>query len=271
MSNSNIILWSKLVFLLLVLNCCSSSKDLLLVNGLTDDKVIIIGTVEYDYSQLKSKNIRGIDLYLGSEEKAEDLKLPGKYLPKEGYKYYHFISKIGKKGNFDLYYKPRNVYSETNNLLNLMELERNNLPSPKKNVLNKYSINDCKILNIGKISVYYSGGNTMDGKISYSFSFITYYGDTTALHAFRESYPEIYEKYTNDICNSRSELEICINYVLNNISTEKAVMIKKFFDDDPDRARRAFYKLTPKNQKAIAEEIEKFSLKELDDFLNEKK
>jgi hypothetical protein len=271
MSNSNILVWCRLVILFMLLNCCSANKDLLLVNNLPDDEVIILGTFEYDYSQLTSKNIRGLDLYLNSEEKVEDFNIPRKYLPKGSYKYYRFLSKVGKKGNFDLYYKPRDVYSETNNLLNLMELERNNLPTPRKNILHSYSLNECKIVNIGKVVVYYSGGYTMDGKISYSYTFSTFYGDTTALHAFRESYPEIYQKYTNEICNSRSELEGCINYVLNNISEEKALMIKKFIEEDPDRARRTFYKLTPKNQKAVAEEIEKFSLKELDDFLNENK
>jgi hypothetical protein len=270
MINSNLIRWSKLVILLIVTYSCSVNKDIVLVNNLPDDKVIIVGTLEYDYSQLKSKNIRGVDLYLVSEEKAEDFKLPGKYLPKGSYKYFQFLSKTGKKGNFELYCKPREVYSETNNLLNLMNMERS-MYSPEKKVLEKYIFNDCKIVNLGKITVHYSGGNTMDGKISYSYTFSTLYEDTTALHAFRESFPKAYDNCKNEICTFRSELESCINYILRSISEEKALIIKKYIDENPARAKTIFHDLTAETQKAIAEKIEKFNSEELNNFLNDKK
>jgi hypothetical protein len=270
MINLKIIRWNIFVILLIGSNSCSVNKELMTVNNLPDDKVIIIGTLEFDYSQLKSKNIRGIDLYLVSEEKAEDFKLPGKYLPKGSYKYYQFLSKTGKKGSFDLYYKPREVYSETNSLLTLMDLDRS-MSSPEKKIIEKYIFKDCKIANLGKITVHYSGGNTMDGKISYSYTFSTVYGDTTALHAFRESFPKASDTYKNEICNCRSELENCINYILQHVSEDKVIMIKKCIDENPERAKTVFHDLTPENQKAIAEKIEKFTTEELNNFLNEKK
>jgi hypothetical protein len=79
------------------------------------------------------------------------------------------------------------------------------MTSPEKKIIEKYIFTDCKIVNLGKITVHYTGGNTKDGKITYSYSFSTQYEDTSALHAFRETYPKVYNSSNNDIYSFKNQ------------------------------------------------------------------
>jgi hypothetical protein len=184
---------------------CSVKKDIAsLDKELSKGKIIIIGTVEFDYSQLKSKKIKGLDLFLESEEGSKNFYLSEKYLPNESLKNYQFISKVGKKGDYQLNYQQNMSSSETESLVSLMDMDRN-MKTTKTHTLQKYELNDCKIINIGKIVVCYTGGTVIDGNISYSYSFYSLGDDTLALHAFKESYPLVFESCRNELCFFKSE------------------------------------------------------------------
>jgi hypothetical protein len=250
---------------------CSVKKDIAsLDEDLSKGKIIIIGTVEFDYSQLKSKKIKGLDLFLESEENSKNFYLSEKYAPNESLKNYQFISKVGMKGDYQLNYQQNMSSSETESLVSLMDMDRN-MKTTTKNTLQKYELNDCKIINIGKIVVCYSGGNVIDGNISYSYSFYSVGGDTLALHAFKESYPLVYESCRNDICFFKSEFEKCMDYVLGHITEDKKPIIKKFIEDHPDKQISVFKDLTNENKQKYIEQIDNYTFEQLNDFLNEKK
>jgi hypothetical protein len=191
-------------FLLL---CCSGQKKIITVNDLSEDKIIIIGLIEQDYSQLKEKKIKGIELYINSKQEFSDFTLSEKYIPDEYDKRYQFIGKIGYKGDYELCYNKIASYTpETDNLLILMDQPKS-VSSPSKKTLQKYSINDGKIINIGKVIVKYTGGSVEGGSTRYYYSFRSIGNDTTAMHAFKQSYPLIFDKYKNDVYSFDSESE----------------------------------------------------------------
>jgi len=259
-----------IVFSTVIINC-SVKKDIVsLSEELSNEKIIIVGTIEFDYSQLKNKKIKGIDLFLESEESSKNFYLSNKYFPIEKMKYYQFISKIGEKGNYELNYQPNVGSSETGSLVSLMDMERN-MKTTTKNTFQKYTLNDCKLINIGKIVVCYTGGDVNDGNISYYYSFYSSGNDTLALHAFKESYPQVYESCRNDICAFKSELEEYLDYILTNISKGKSLLIKNFIEVHPDKVKSVFKDLTFENKQKYVEQIEKYTFEQLNDFLYEKK
>lgn len=198
----NIILMTSFLFL-----CCTGQKNVITVNDLSEDKIIIIGLIEQDYAELKEKKIKGIELFMDSKEEFADFALSGKYIPDGVDKRYQFISIIGNKGEYDLCYNKRSSYTpETDNLLLLMDQQKS-VSSTSKKTLQKYSLNDGKIINIGKVVVKYTGGTVEGGSTRYYYSFQSIGHDTTALHAFKQSYPLIFDKCRNDVYFFRSESE----------------------------------------------------------------
>jgi len=269
MKNKNIVNWYFSIVIMIFFMSCAANKSVRSLNELSGDKLVIVGLVEYDYTQLDNKNINGIELLFDSEGKNMNFQLSKKYLPRERLKEYDYIKIIGDKGFYDLYYKQKKASSsETDNLLSLMDMERNT-GLASNNILQRYALNDGKIMNIGKIVVRYSGGNVESGNISYSYSFHSFGGDTLALHAFKDSYPLIYSKYKNDIYFFKSDLEKCIEFILHNISDGKSLMIKNFMDEHPDRIKYVFKDLTYETQEKFAITIEKLTFEELHEFLYE--
>jgi hypothetical protein len=257
------------IIVMIVMVNCSVKKDIVLLDEeLSKGKIIIIGTVEFDYSQLSDKKIKGIDLFLESEEVSKNFYLSEKYFPIKSFKNYQFIAKVGKKGDYQLNYQQNMSSSETENLVSLMDMDRN-MQASTKHTLQKYTLNDCKIINIGKIVVCYTGGNVIDGKISYSYSFNSFGGDTLALHAFKESYPLVYESCQNDICSFKSEFEACMDYIFGHISEDKKRVIKKFIEDHPDKLKSFFKDLTSENKQEYVEQIENYTFEQLKDVLGE--
>jgi hypothetical protein len=193
--------------IIFLFQCCSAQKKVITSDDLSEDKVLLIGLVEYDFSQLKNKKIRGIDLFIDSKQKFSDFALSGKYFPDEYDKRYQFISKIGYKGEYELCYNRNSSYTpETDHLLTLMDQQRNAASSERK-TLQRYSINDGKIINLGKVIVKYSGGTVEEGSTKYFYSFHSVDNDTTALHAFKQSYPLLFDKCKNEIYSFDSEVE----------------------------------------------------------------
>jgi hypothetical protein len=259
----------KFIIVMTLMISCSVKKGIVsLDEELSKGKIIIIGTVEFDYSQLKSKRIKGIDLFLESEEGSKNFYLSEKYFPNESLKNYQFISKVGNKGDYQLNYQQNMSSTETESLVTLMDMDRN-MKTTTKNTLQKYELNDCKIINIGKIIVCYSGGNVIDGNISYSYSFISSGIDTLALHAFKESYPLVHESCQNDICFFKSEFEECIDYILGHIPEDKKPVIKKFIEDHPEKQKSVFKDLTTGSKQKYVEQIDNYTLDQLNDFLYE--
>jgi hypothetical protein len=246
---------------------CSTQKKVLTVDDLSSDKILIIGLIEDDYTQLKHKNIKGVELIVDSKQDYSDFRLSNKYLPKAYAKKYKFICKIGNRGDYKLSYKNRPETPETDRLLTVMDHQRNE-NSDIENTLLKYSIKDGKIIDIGKLTVRYFGGNTETGSIKYSYSFHMDDNDTTAVHAFKQSYPIIYEKYKNDIYIFKNEFQKCLEYVLSHISEGKRLFIKNYIENNPDRINIVFNNLSPITQNKYIEIIEKLTFDQLDEFVN---
>jgi len=167
-------------------------------NELSDNKVVILGVVEYDYTLLENKNLKGLNIFLDSEEKHSDINLPKICLQNDRQIKQEFISLIGNYGIYRLS-KLQDVSSnESDNLLALMNAYRNK-QSTDKRAIQEYCIESGKIINIGKLVVKYQGGNVIDGKINYTYSFQTNSNDTLALCVFRETNPLLYRKYSDDV------------------------------------------------------------------------
>ena len=246
---------------------CSVNKGTITLDDLSGDKMLIIGVVEYDFSQLENKSISGIELYIESNEKTSTFKMPDDYLKDEKVKKQEFITTIGKWGNYELCFKKSTTNSpETDNLLSVLDMERSP-NSIQSNVLQKYTLNDGKIINIGKLIVKYSGGVKEDSRISYSYSFHTISYDTVAIYAFKQAYPEIYDKYKNEIYIFKTEFEASIEYVLNHLSEGKRLRIQSFIDENPDKLEHVFENLNAKTQEKYADDIEKYTFEQLEDFL----
>jgi hypothetical protein len=178
---------------------CATHKDILSIGDLSGDQVVIIGLIEFDYSHLENKIIQGIDVYIESGEKCRDIRLNRNYLPNETYKDFNFIGKIGHYGVYELHVKKSVNYTpDTDNLLTVMDMERN-ISSTQTNTLFQFKLYEGKVINIGKFIIQYKGGTIDSGKINYSYELKTVGNDTTALYAFSQAYPEIYETYKNEI------------------------------------------------------------------------
>jgi hypothetical protein len=187
------------VIILFLLPACSVQEKVITADDLSEGRLVVIGLVEYDFTHLDNKKIKGIELFFDSKQEHSDFALSEKYLPDEADKKYQFICKIGSVGEYELCCNKNTSYTpETNNLLTLMGQQRSENPADK-NTLQKYDLNGGKIINIGKIVVTYSGGTVENGSTKYSYSFQTVGNDTIALHAFKLSYPLIFEKFRNDI------------------------------------------------------------------------
>lgn len=177
---------------------CSTNKYVISDNDIRDNRVIILGVVEYDFTQMENKNIKGLDIFLDSNDKILNFKLPNNFLQNDRIIKQYFISSIVNFGNFRLCYRRNVSSSESDNLLTLMNAYRNNNTS-EKIALQEYSINAGKIVNIGKLIVKYQGGKVNSGNINYSFSFQFNNNDTLALHAFKKTYSSIYKKFSDEL------------------------------------------------------------------------
>ncbi len=247
---------------------CSGNKGITALEQLDDSSLVFTGIIEYNYTQLKNKNINGLWVFLASDEKLSPYNLPKSYLPNEKDKEYQYINFIGSRGEFDICYKPKNLYSaETDNILSVLDMERNTT-NPGKNILQQYKLHDGKIINLGRIVVTYKGGNIENSNISYTYTFQSIGSDTLALHALRMEYPEFYDKYKNQIYIFKSKLEQNIDYVLENISEGKALMIKGFIQDHPDRIDNIFNELNTSNRDSLAKIFKGYNFDDLNAYLN---
>jgi hypothetical protein len=182
----------------------STTKSVITDKDVSGNKIIILGVVEYDYSQIENKGLKGLDIFMDSKEKHSDFNLPEKSLQNNRLIKQQFISLFGDSGIYRLFYKQNVSSAESDNLLVLMDMDRNKASSEKV-AIQEYSIAGGKMVNIGKLIVTYHGGQEIDGKINYSFSFKTNSNDTSALSVFRETYSSIYKKYSNNIYMFKSE------------------------------------------------------------------
>jgi|WetSurMetagenome_2_1015567.scaffolds.fasta_scaffold53872_2 hypothetical protein len=183
---------------------CSGNKYVISDNDLSGNKVVILGVVEYDYTQLENKNLKGLTIFLESKEKHSDIKLPEIGLQNDRQIKQKFISIVGNYGIYRLSKIQDFSSNESDNLLALMNKDRNPQSSDKR-VIQEYSIESGKIINIGKFIVKYQGGQVIDGKINYTYSLHADSNDTLALCVFRETNPSLYKKYSNDVLMFNNE------------------------------------------------------------------
>ncbi len=177
---------------------CSANKYMISDIDLSGNQVVILGVVEYDYTQLENKNLKGINIYLDSKEKHSDIKLPKKSLQYDRQIKQEFICLIGNYGIYRVS-KIQDVSSdESDKLLALMNAYRNPQSSDKR-AIQEYCIESGKIINIGKLVVKYQDGKIIDGKLNYSYSFQANSNDTLALCVFKETNPSLYKKYADDV------------------------------------------------------------------------
>lgn len=237
---------------------------------LAKGEVLILGLVEYDFSELENKNISGILLYIDTKGKLSYLKFPNSSLPKNKYKQYDFISVKGKGGDYALEYKKNNKHSsETENLLSVMDMEKD--PSSRESsTLQNYKFKSGNIINLGKITIKYIGGQAEDGRIKYSYTIEHNKQDTMMLDLLKNQYPEIYTNHQDDIYDLYNEFEECIFHIVNNVSEEKSKIILQFIIDHPDKLSKVFANLTPQSQKQVTSMINEFTEEELHQFLNSK-
>ncbi|NJK85339.1 MAG: hypothetical protein HC906_04595 [Bacteroidales bacterium] len=261
------IVYPIIIFEFSILMGCSVNKRALTDTDLQTDKVIIIGLIEFDYSQLKNKEIRGIDLFIESDQEFSDFSLSKKYLPKRNLRDYKFISKLGEKGDYELLYKNYSETPETDILLTVMDIQRAENSDSKKSLL-RYTINDGKVINIGKVVVKYIGGDIDYGSIKYSYKFQLDDNDTTVLYAFRQTYPMIYEKYKNDIYVFKNEFNKCYDYILSHLSEGKRIYVLSYFESHPDRLKMVLKDLSPLTQNSYIETIELSTFEELEEHFN---
>ena len=167
-------------------------------DDLSGNNFVILGIVEYDYTQLENKNLKGLHIFIDSEEKHSDIKLPKRYLQNDRRIKQKYIGLVGNYGIYWLSVMQDVSSDESDNLLALMNAYRNQ-QSFDKRALQEYCVESGKIINIGKFVVKYQGGKVIDGKINYTYSFQTDSNDTLALGVFRKTNPSLYKKYSNDV------------------------------------------------------------------------
>jgi len=182
----------------LCLLSCSANKNMIAEDDLSGNNFVIIGIVEYDYTQLENKNLKGLHIFIDSEEKHSDIKLPKRYLQNDRRIKQKYIGLVGNYGIYWLSVMQDVSSDESDNLLALMNAYRNQ-QSFDKRALQEYCIESGKIINIGKFVVKYQGGKVIDGKINYTYSFQTDSNDTLALGVFRKTNPSLYKKYSNEV------------------------------------------------------------------------
>jgi len=167
-------------------------------NDLSGNKVVILGVIEYDFTQLENKNLKGLNIFLDSKEKHTEIKLPKISLQNDRQIKQKFICLIGNYGIYRLSEIQDISSNESDNLLALMNAYRNQQSSDERAIL-EYCIESGKIINIGKLVVKYQGGKVIDGKMNYTYSFKINSNDTLALCVFKETNPSLYKKYSNDV------------------------------------------------------------------------
>lgn len=182
----------------LCLLSCSANKNIIAEDDLSGNNFVILGIVEYDYTQLENKNLKGLHIFIDSEEKHSDIKLPKRYLQNDRRIKQKYIGLVGNYGIYWLSVMQDVSSDESDNLLALMNAYRNQ-QSFDKRALQEYCIESGKIINIGKFVVKYQGGKVIDGKINYTYSFQTDSNDTLALGVFRKTNPSLYKKYSNEV------------------------------------------------------------------------
>ena len=182
----------------LCLLSCSANKNIIAEDDLSGNNFVILGIVEYDYTQLENKNLKGLHIFIDSEEKHSDIKLPKRYLQNDRRIKQKYIGLVGNYGIYWLSVMQDVSSDESDNLLALMNAYRNQ-QSFDKRALQEYCVESGKIINIGKFVVKYQGGKVIDGKINYTYSFQTDSNDTLALGVFRKTNPSLYKKYSNDV------------------------------------------------------------------------
>jgi len=182
----------------LCLLSCSANKNMIAEDDLSGNNFVMLGIVEYDYTLLENKNLKGLHIFIDSEKKHSDIKLPKRYLQNDRRIKQKYIGLVGNYGIYWLSVMQDVSSDESDNLLALMNAYRNQ-QSFDKRALQEYCVESGKIINIGKFVVKYQGGKVIDGKINYTYSFQTDSNDTLALGVFRKTNPSLYKKYSNDV------------------------------------------------------------------------
>lgn len=251
--------------LFLIFISCASEKKIISGEDLTGDKAIILGIVEYDYSELENKNIKGIQIFINSEKEHQEFDLSKKMLPKSEYNKFDFINFIGDYGEYNLIYNFNSMTRETENLKSLMNMYSFPNVNNSKTFIEKYSIKSGKIINIGRIVVKYTDGKANDGKIVYNFSFKTIWEDTIALQAFKLEYPGIYDQYKNQVYSFKSELQNNIEFLINNLPQEKSRILLDFINKYPEKSTYVFANL---NDNTKSDYLTKLQTLSNEDFSN---
>lgn len=264
----NLLLFTLATFLI---QSCSLLHVTPTVEDISNGKVLVIGLIEHDYSELLNKKITGIDVYLGTDNFYKKFVFPNPDIENSNDKSYNFIHTIGERGNYELFYFREGFGDNVDdNLLSTIEKERIEGEALKV-VLHRFDFSNKKIVNIGKVTVKYAGGEQQVyknwGGINYSYSFNIESKDETALNKFKDHYPEIYNTFKNEICTIRSDYEESLEFVLNNISEGKRLFLIQFMEENQDKLSDSFKELNETNRVKIANEIEKFNFDELKSFL----
>ncbi len=178
---------------------CAVKKGMLSIDEIPTEKIVLIGVIEYDYTQLENTAAAGIELFIESEEEFSNFKISKKYLPNEQFKKYQFIGIIGDTGIYNICLEGNRTSTyETNEVLNLKD-KNGNLKTLDVNLLNRLMIYDGKIISFGKIIAKFKSGNGEESENNYTCNVNSTDEDTIALYAFKKTYPLIYDKYQNDL------------------------------------------------------------------------
>jgi hypothetical protein len=196
-----------------------------------------------------------------------NFKMPNRYLPNEKAKKYEFITIVGKMGDYELFYKNQAATPQADNLLTLMDHQRNMNVSNSSSLI-KYTFNDGKIISLGKLIVKYTGGNIETGSIKYSYSFKIDDSDTTALSVFRKTDPLTYSQFQNNIYIFKSDFQKSKEYVLANISMGKKMLIEDLLNYQPAKAEIFFKDLSPLSQNNYVKIIEESSFEQLIEMID---
>ncbi|MDC0584250.1 hypothetical protein OAO55_00820 [Bacteroidales bacterium] len=186
-----------LVLLFVILSCFAEDNETINHSD-KKEQVIILCLIEYDLSELENKNIQGVELFLNTERRIKNIRIPRSYQPKEKGKYYKFICTTGKFGKYEVFYRENNIMTSTDHFVGMsgdLKLKY----AEQDNTLLRVNASSNGIICIGKLKVKYKGGAKEGGTIDYTYEFEKHYNDTIALHAFCESQPELFEKYKNQV------------------------------------------------------------------------
>ena len=188
-----------IIVLSLFFMSCAVKKGMISIDDLSPEKILLIGVIEYDYTQLENTSAAGIELFIESEEEFSNFNISKKYLPNEQFKNYQFIGIMGDTGIYNICLEGNRTSTyETNENLNLKD-KNGNLKSLDVNSLNRIMIYDGKIISFGKIIAKFKSGNEEESKNNYTCNITSTDKDTIAIYAFKKTYPLIYNKYQNDL------------------------------------------------------------------------